>query len=312
MVNAGEARVYTRLNVELCGLKLDNPVIPASGCFGYGKEFAELYDINMLGTFSFKGTTKEPRFGNATPRIAEAPSGMLNSVGLQNPGVEHVIEHELPEMKKYFTKKVIANISGFSEEEYVYCAERLDKEEQVGIIEVNISCPNVHGGGMSFGTVPASAAAVTKAVKKVTTKPVFIKLSPNVTDITEIAKACEAAGADGLSLINTLLGMRIDLNKKRPILANTFGGVSGPAVFPVALRMVYQVCSAVKIPVIGMGGISKAEDVIEMMLAGASAVQIGAANLADPYVCRDIINALPAVMDRYNIKNLKDIIGGAI
>ncbi len=302
----------TRLRVELCGLTLDNPVIPASGCFGYGKEFAELYDINILGSFSFKGTTKEPRFGNDTPRIAEAPSGMLNSVGLQNPGIEHVISHELPEMKRYFTKKVIANISGFSEYEYAYCAEKLDKEDQIGIIEVNVSCPNVHGGGMSFGTDPSSAAKVTRAVKSVTSKPVFIKLSPNVSDITEIARACEDAGADGLSLINTLLGMRIDLNKKRPVLANRFGGFSGPAVFPVALRMVYQTASAVKIPIIGMGGISKAEDVIEMMLAGASAVQVGCANLTDPYVCRDIIRDLPAVMDRYNIKNLKDVIGGAI
>ncbi len=301
-----------RLAVELCGLRLDNPIIPASGCFGYGKEFAELYDINMLGSFSFKGTTKEPRFGNETPRIAEAPAGMLNSVGLQNPGIEHVIAHELPELQKYFYKKVIANISGFSEEEYVYCARRLDTQDCVGILEVNISCPNVHGGGMSFGTDPKSAAAVTAAVKKVTQKPVFIKLSPNVTDIREIALACEAAGADGLSLINTLLGMRIDPGKRRPVLANTFGGLSGEAVFPIALRMVYQVCSAVKIPVIGMGGISSAEGVLEMMEAGASAVQIGAANLIDPYVCRNIIRDLPAVMDRYHIQNLSDIIGGAL
>lgn len=301
-----------RLAVELCGLRLDNPIIPASGCFGYGKEFAELYDINILGSFSCKGTTKEARFGNETPRIAETPSGMLNAVGLQNPGVEHVIAHELPEMQKYFKKKIIANISGFSEEEYVYCAERLSAQDCVGILEVNISCPNVHGGGMSFGTDPKAAAAVTAAVKKVAAKPVFIKLSPNVTNITEIALACEAAGADGLSLINTLLGMRIDLRKRRPLLGNTFGGLSGGAVFPVALRMVYQVCSAVKIPVIGMGGISSAEDVVEMMEAGASAVQIGAANLVDPFICRNIIRDLPAVLDRYNIQNLKDIIGGAL
>ncbi len=301
-----------RLRVTLCGLQLDNPIIPASGCFGYGKEFAELYDINMLGSFSFKGTTKEPRFGNETPRIAETPSGMLNAVGLQNPGIHQVIEKELPELRRHFHKKVIANISGFSIDEYVYCAELIDREDCVGIIEVNVSCPNVHGGGMSFGTDPKSAAQVTEAVKKVTQKPVFIKLSPNVTDITEIARACEAAGADGLSLINTLLGMRIDIRKRRPILANTFGGLSGDAVFPVALRMVYQVCSAVKIPVIGMGGISSAENVIEMMEAGASAVQIGAANLVNPYICRDIIRELPAVMDRYHIKNLSDIIGGAL
>ena len=304
--------VNERLQVELCGLKLDNPIIPASGCFGYGKEFAELYDINILGSFSFKGTTVEPRFGNPAPRIAETPAGMLNAVGLQNPGIDHVIAHELPEMKKYFNKKVVANISGFAVEEYVKCASMLDKEDSVGILEVNISCPNVHGGGMSFGTNPKSAAEVTKAVKKVTTKPVVIKLTPNVTDIKEMALACEEAGADGISLINTLLGMRIDLRKKRPILANTFGGMSGSAVFPVALRMVYQVAGVVKIPVIGMGGITTAEDVIEMMLAGATAVQIGAANLVNPYVCRDIINELPAVMDKYGINNLKDIIGGAL
>lgn len=304
--------VNERLQVELCGLKLDNPIIPASGCFGYGKEFAELYDINILGSFSFKGTTVEPRFGNPAPRIAETPAGMLNAVGLQNPGIDHVIAHELPEMKKYFNKKVVANISGFAVEEYVKCASMLDKEDSVGILEVNISCPNVHGGGMSFGTTPKSAAEVTKAVKKVTTKPVVIKLTPNVTDIKEMALACEEAGADGISLINTLLGMRIDLRKKRPILANTFGGMSGSAVFPVALRMVYQVAGVVKIPVIGMGGVTTAEDVIEMMLAGATAVQIGAANLVNPYVCRDIINELPAVMDKYGINNLKDIIGGAL
>ena len=304
--------VNERLQVELCGLKLDNPIIPASGCFGYGKEFAELYDINILGSFSFKGTTVEPRFGNPAPRIAETPAGMLNAVGLQNPGIDHVIAHELPEMKKYFNKKVVANISGFAVEEYVKCASMLDKEDSVGILEVNISCPNVHGGGMSFGTNPKSAAEVTKAVKKVTTKPVVIKLTPNVTDIKEMALACEEAGADGISLINTLLGMRIDLRKKRPSLANTFGGMSGSAVFPVALRMVYQVAGVVKIPVIGMGGVTSAEDVIEMMLAGATAVQIGAANLVNPYVCRDIINELPAVMDKYGINNLKDIIGGAL
>ena len=304
--------VNERLQVELCGLKLDNPIIPASGCFGYGKEFAELYDINILGSFSFKGTTVEPRFGNPAPRIAETPAGMLNAVGLQNPGIDHVIAHELPEMKKYFNKKVVANISGFAVEEYVKCASMLDKEDSVGILEVNISCPNVHGGGMSFGTNPKSAAEVTKAVKKVTTKPVVIKLTPNVTDIKEMALACEEAGADGISLINTLLGMRIDLRKKRPVLANTFGGMSGSAVFPVALRMVYQVAGVVKIPVIGMGGVTTAEDVIEMMLAGATAVQIGAANLVNPYVCRDIINELPAVMDKYGINNLKDIIGGAL
>lgn len=304
--------VNERLQVELCGLKLDNPIIPASGCFGYGKEFAELYDINILGSFSFKGTTVEPRFGNPAPRIAETPAGMLNAVGLQNPGIDHVIAHELPEMKKYFSKKVVANISGFAVEEYVKCASMLDKEDSVGILEVNISCPNVHGGGMSFGTNPKSAAEVTKAVKKVTTKPVVIKLTPNITDIKEMALACEEAGADGISLINTLLGMRIDLRKKRPILANTFGGMSGSAVFPVALRMVYQVAGVVKIPIIGMGGVTTAEDVIEMMLAGATAVQIGAANLVNPYVCRDIINELPAVMDKYGINNLKDIIGGAL
>lgn len=304
--------VNKRLQVELCGLTLDNPIIPASGCFGYGKEFAELYDINILGSFSFKGTTAEPRFGNPTPRIAETPSGMLNAVGLQNPGIDHVIAHELPEMKKYFNKKVVANISGFAVEEYVKCASMLDSEDSVGILEINISCPNVHGGGMSFGTNPKSAAEVTKAVKAVTTKPVVIKLTPNVTDIKEMALACEEAGADGVSLINTLLGMRIDLKKKRPLLANTFGGMSGSAVLPIALRMVYQVASVVKIPIIGMGGVTTAEDVIEMMLAGATAVQIGAANLVNPYVCRDIINELPTVMDKYGIKNLKDIIGGAL
>lgn len=299
------------LSTELSGVKLSNPIIPASGTFGYGYEFAQYYDINILGSFSFKGTTKEERFGNPTPRIAECPEGMLNSVGLQNPGIEKVITRELPKLKECFSKPVIANISGFSLEEYVYCCERIDKEEQVGIIEVNISCPNVHNGGMAFGTCPDSAAEVTKAVKNVTTKPVYMKLSPNVTDIASVAKACEEAGADGISLINTLLGMRINLKTKKPILANTFGGYSGPSVFPVALRMVYQVYNAVNIPIIGMGGVSTAEDVIEMMLAGASAVQVGAANLIDPYACKKIIEDLPAVMDKYNITNLKDIIGGA-
>ncbi len=297
------------LSVDLCGLRLSNPVIPASGCFGYGKEFAEYYDINILGSFSFKGTTLEPRFGNPTPRIAETPCGMLNSVGLQNPGVEYVITHELPEMKAYFHKPVIANVSGFSIEEYVKTCTLLDAQEQVGILEVNVSCPNVHGGGMAFGTSADSAAAVTKAVKAVTKKPVFVKLSPNVTDIVSIAKACEDAGADGLSLINTLLGMRIDLKTRKPILANTMGGVSGPAVFPVALRMVYQVHKAVKIPLMGMGGVSSAKDVIEMMLAGATAVQVGAANLVNPFVCKEIIEALPAEMEKYKITSLEEIIG---
>ncbi len=299
------------LSVNLCGLRLDNPVIPASGCFGYGKEFAEYYDINILGSFSFKGTTLEPRFGNPTPRVAEAPCGMLNSVGLQNPGVEHVIAHELPEMKAYFHKPVIANVSGFSIDEYVKTCQLLDAQEQVGILEVNVSCPNVHGGGMAFGTSPDSAAAVTKAVKAVTKKPVFVKLSPNVTDIVSIAKACEDAGADGLSLINTLLGMRIDLKTRRPILANTMGGLSGPAVFPVALRMVYQVHQAVKIPLMGMGGVSSAKDVIEMMLAGATAVQVGAANLVNPFACKEIIEALPEEMEKYKITSVEEIIGGA-
>lgn len=297
--------------VELCGLPLDNPIIPASGTYGFGYEFAELYDINILGTFSFKGTTKDPRFGNPTPRIAECPSGMLNAVGLQNPGVEKVISEELPKLKKCFKKPVMANVSGFSVEDYAYTCEKLDKEEQVGWLEVNISCPNVHGGGMSFGTDPNAAATVTKAVKAVTKKPVIIKLSPNVSDIVSIAKACEEAGADGISLINTLLGMRIDLKRRRPILANTTGGYSGPAIFPVALRMVYQVYDAVKIPIVGMGGISSAEDVIEMMLAGATAVEVGAMNLVDPFACRDIINALPEVMKKYGINNLSEIIGGA-
>ena len=284
-----------RLSVNLCGEELDNPVIPASGTFGYGYEFAELYDINCLGTFSFKGTTKEPRFGNPTPRIAECTAGMINAVGLQNPGVDKVISEELPKLKKCFNKKVMANVSGFSVDEYAYTCERLDSQEQVGWLEVNVSCPNVHGGGMSFGTDPKAAAQVTKAVKAVTKKPVIIKLSPNVTDIVSIAKACEDAGADGISLINTLLGMRIDLRTKKPVIANTMGGFSGSAIFPV----------------VGMGGVSSAEDVIEMMLAGATAVEIGAANLVDPFICKKIVEALPAAADKYNINELKDIIGGA-
>lgn len=300
-----------RLSVNLCGEELDNPVIPASGTFGYGYEFAELYDINCLGTFSFKGTTKEPRFGNPTPRIAECTAGMINAVGLQNPGVDKVISEELPRLKKCFNKKVMANVSGFSVDEYAYTCEKLDSQEQVGWLEVNVSCPNVHGGGMSFGTDPKAAAEVTKAVKAVTKKPVIIKLSPNVTDIVSIAKACEDAGADGISLINTLLGMRIDLRTKKPVIANTMGGFSGSAIFPVALRMVYQVSSAVNIPVVGMGGVSSAEDVIEMMLAGATAVEIGASNLVDPFICKKIVEALPAAADKYNINELKDIIGGA-
>ncbi len=300
-----------RLKTDLCGIELDNPIIPASGTFGYGYEFAELYDINMLGTFSFKGTTRDERFGNPTPRIAETPCGMINAVGLQNPGVEKVISEELVRMRAVFKKPVMANVSGFSVDDYAYTCNRLDSCSEVGWLEVNVSCPNVHGGGMSFGTNPEAAAEVTRAVKAVTTKPVIIKLSPNVTDIVSIAKACEDAGADGISLINTLLGMRIDLRTKRPVIANKMGGFSGSAILPVALRMVYQVSEAVKIPVVGMGGVSCAEDVIEMMLAGACAVEIGAANLVDPFVCRDIIEKLPEVMDRYNIKNLKDIIGGA-
>ena len=298
------------LNVNLCGIELSNPVIPASGTFGFGYEFAELYDINELGTFSFKGTTKDPRFGNPTPRIAECYSGMINAVGLQNPGVEKVIAEELPKLKTCFKKPVMANVSGFAIEDYAYTCEKLDKEEQVGWLEVNVSCPNVHGGGMSFGTQPEAAAAVTKAVKAVTKKPVIIKLSPNVTDIVAIAKACEEAGADGISLINTLLGMRIDLRTRKPVIANKMGGFSGPAIFPVAVRMVYQVANAVNIPVIGMGGVSTAEDVIEMMLAGATAVEVGAANLVNPYACRDIIRDLPEVMEKYGIKNLNEIIGG--
>ena len=298
------------MSVTLCGIELDNPIIPASGTFGFGYEFAELYDINMLGTFSFKGTTKDARFGNPTPRIAECPEGMINSVGLQNPGVEKVIGEELPKLAKCFHKPVMANVSGFSVEEYVYTCQKLDKCEQVGWLEVNISCPNVHGGGMSFGTSPEAAAEVTRAVKAVTSKPVIIKLSPNVTDIVAIARACEEAGADGISLINTLLGMRIDLRTRRPVIANKMGGYSGRAIFPVALRMVYQVAQAVKIPVIGMGGVSSAEDVIEMMLAGATAVEIGAANLTDPWACKKIIEELPSVMEKYGINSLEDIIGG--
>ncbi len=301
--------MVTRVN--LCGIEIDNPIIPASGTFGFGYEFAELYDINILGTFSFKGTTREPRFGNPTPRIAECTSGIINAVGLQNPGVDKVISEELPKLKRCFNKPVMANVSGFSVDDYAYTCEKLDKEEQVGWLEVNISCPNVHGGGMSFGTDPKAAAEVTKAVKAVTTKPVILKLSPNVTNIVDIAKACEDAGADGISLINTLLGMRIDLRRKKPVIANVMGGFSGPAIFPVALRMVYQAAGAVKIPVIGMGGVSSAEDVIEMMLAGAAAVEIGAANLVDPFVCKNIIEALPEAMNEYGIKNLNEIIGGA-
>ena len=297
--------------VTLSGWTLDNPVIPASGTFGYGHEFAELYDINCLGTFSIKGTTLNPRFGNPGPRIAECASGMLNAVGLQNPGVDRVISDELPRLKEHFRKKVMANVSGFSIDEYVQCAAKLDIQEQVGLIEVNISCPNVHGGGMSFGTDPAAAAEVTRAVKAVCKKPVYVKLTPNVTDIAAIARACEQAGADGLSLINTLLGMRIDPRRRRPLLANVTGGLSGSAVFPVAVRMVWQVYEAVRIPIIGMGGITSAEDVIEMMLAGAAAVQIGAANLVNPYACRDIIESLPGAMEKYRIEKLSDITGGA-
>ena len=301
--------VNTRVN--LCGIELDNPVIPASGTFGFGREFAELYDVNCLGTFSFKGTTREPRFGNPTPRIAECAGGMLNAVGLQNPGVDHVIAHELPEMREFFHKPVMANVSGFSIDEYVEVCQKLDACEQVGWLEVNISCPNVHGGGMSFGTDPKMAAEVTRAVKEVTTKPVIMKLSPNVTDIAAIARACEEAGADALSLINTLMGMRIDLRRRRPLLANKTGGMSGSAIFPLAVRMVYQVYEAVKIPIVGLGGVSCAEDVIEMMLAGATAVQVGAANLTEPFACRDIVEQLPETMEKYRIEKLTDIIGGA-
>lgn len=297
--------------VNLCGIELDNPVIPASGTFGFGYEFAELYDINCLGTFSFKGTTLESRFGNPTPRIAECTSGMINSVGLQNPGVKGVIEEELPKLKKVFNKKVMANVGGFTIDEYIECCSLLDKEDQIGWFEVNISCPNVHAGGVNFGTDAKNAAEVIKAVKNVVSKPVIAKLTPNVTDITEIALACEEAGADAISLINTLLGMRIDLKTKKPVIANKMGGFSGPAILPVALRAVYQVYDKVKVPVVGIGGVSTAKDVIEMMLAGATAVQVGAANLVNPYACRDIINELPAVMEKYNITDLKEIIGGA-
>lgn len=297
------------LSVNLAGMQMDNPVVPASGTFGYGNEFKDFYDINILGSFSFKGTTKDARFGNPTPRIAECKNGMINAVGLQNPGVEHVIKYELPELKKYFNKKVIANVSGFSVDDYAYTCHLLDKEEQVGILEVNVSCPNVHGGGMSFGTSPECAAEVTKAVKAVTTKPVFIKLSPNVTDIVSIAKACEEAGADGICLINTMLGMRVDIKRRKPVIANTMGGFSGDAIFPVAVRMVYQVAKACNIPVIGCGGVSTAKDVIEMMMAGATAVQVGAANLIDPYVCKDIIEQLPIECEKLGIDKLSEIIG---
>ena len=299
------------MKVSLCGIELDNPIIPASGTFGFGYEFAELYDINCLGTFSFKGTTKDPRFGNPTPRIAECERGMINSVGLQNPGVDKVIECELPKLRKCFNKKVMANVSGFSVDEYVHTVKALDREDMIGWFEVNVSCPNVHGGGMSFGTSPEAAAEVTRAVKAVTKKPVIVKLSPNVTDIVAIAKACEEAGADGISLINTLLGMKIDLKTKKPVVANKMGGFSGPAIKPVAVRMIYQVYEAVNIPIVGGGGVETAEDVIEMMLAGASAVEVGAANLVDPYAAKRIIEDLPSAMAKYGINNLKDIIGGA-
>ncbi|MBQ8141125.1 MAG: dihydroorotate dehydrogenase [Clostridia bacterium] len=299
------------MKLTLAGVEIDNPVIPASGTFGYGQEFSELYDINCLGTFSFKGTTAEARFGNPTPRIAECTAGMINAVGLQNPGVEAVKAVELPEMKKFFHKPVMANVCGFSLEEYAHVCERLDDEEQIGWFEINVSCPNVHGGGMSFGTSAQAAGEVVKAVKKVTSKPVIIKLSPNVTDIVSIAKECEAQGADGISMINTMLGMRIDLKTKKPVIANKMGGFSGPAIKPVALRMVYQVYEAVSIPIVGMGGLMCAEDVIEMMLAGATAVEVGTANLVDPFVCKKMVDELPAVMEKYGIKNLKDIIGGA-
>ena len=297
------------LSVNLAGMQMDSPIVPASGTFGFGNEFKDFYDINILGSFSFKGTTKDARFGNPTPRIAECKNGMINAVGLQNPGVHHVIENELPDMKKYFHKKVIANVSGFSVEDYAYTCELLDKEEQVGILEVNVSCPNVHGGGMSFGTSPEAAAEVTRAVKAVTTKPVFIKLSPNVTDIVAIAKACEEAGADGICLVNTLLGMRVDIKRRQPVIANKMGGFSGDAIFPVAVRMVYQVSKACNIPVMGCGGVSSACDVIEMMMAGATAVQVGAANLVNPYVCKEIIEQLPVECEKLGIEKLSDIIG---
>ena len=298
-------------SVTLSGLNLANPIIPASGTFGFGYEFADLYDINILGSLSMKGTTKDPRFGNPTPRIAEIPDGLINSVGLQNPGVEKVISEELPKLRQVYSKPVLANISGFSVDEFVDCAKKFDDAEGVGILEINISCPNVHGGGMSFGTDPKAAAAVTEAVKKAVKKPVYVKLTPNVTDITVIAKAVEAAGADGVCLINTLLGMRIDLKRRRPVIANKMGGMSGPCLLPLSLRMVYQVYETVNIPIIGMGGVESAEDVVEMMLAGASAVEVGAANLVDPFACKRIIEALPETMKKYNIENLKDIIGGA-
>ena len=301
----------TDLRTTLCGIELSNPIIPASGTFGFGYEFAELYDINMLGSFSFKGTTKDKRFGNPTPRIAECTSGLINAVGLQNPGVEDVLKYEMPKLKAVFNKPVMANVSGFSVEDYAYTVEKLDAEEQIGWFEVNVSCPNVHGGGMSFGTNPEAAAEVTRAVRKVTNKPIIIKLSPTVTDIVSIAKACEDAGADGISLINTLLGMRINLKTKKPVIANKMGGFSGPAIKPVAIRMVYQVYDAVKIPIVGMGGVSSAEDVIEFMLAGATAVEVGAHNLVDPYACKNIIEDLPRVMEKYGISSLSEIIGAA-
>ena len=297
--------------VNLLGIEIDNPIIPASGTYGFGYEFAELYDINVLGTFSFKGTTKEPRFGNPTPRIAECNAGMINSVGLQNPGVDKVISEELPKLAKVFNKPVMANVSGFSVDEYAYTCEKINACEQVGWIEVNVSCPNVHNGGMSFGTEPAAVEKVVKAVKAVTTKPIIIKLSPNVTDIVSIAKAAESAGADGISLINTLLGMRIDIKRRQPVIANKMGGFSGSAIFPVAVRMVYQVYDAVKIPIIGMGGVSTAKDVIELMMAGATAVQVGAANLVDPYACKTIIEDLPKELEKLNVKDINEIIGGA-
>ena len=300
-----------RTKINLCGIEMDNPIIPASGTFGFGYEFAELYDINLLGTFSFKGTTLHPRFGNPTPRIAECEGGMLNAVGLQNPGVDKVISEELPKLRRVFNKPVMANVSGFSLDEYVETVRRLDGEDDIGWFEVNISCPNVHGGGMSFGTSPEMAEEVTKAVREVTKKPLIVKLSPNVTDIVSIAKACEAGGADGVSLINTLMGMRIDLRRRKPIIANKTGGFSGPAIKPVAVRMIYQVFEAVNIPIVGMGGVANAEDVIELMLAGATAVEVGAENLVNPFACRDIILDLPRVMDKYGINNLEDIIGGA-
>lgn len=299
------------MKVTLSGLTLDNPIIPASGTFGFGREFSELYDINILGSFSFKGTTRDARFGNPTPRIAECTAGMINSVGLQNPGIDHVLSVELPEMKNYFRKPVVANIGGFSVEEYVHCVEKLRGCDQIGLIELNISCPNVHGGGMGFGTTPEMAAEVTCAVKAVADKPLYVKLTPNVTNIVEIALACEEAGADGISMINTALGMRISLKTRKPIIANKMGGFSGDAIFPIAVRMVYQVYEAVKIPIIGMGGVSSAESVIEMMLAGATAVEVGAANLVNPYICKDIIEKLPGVMEKYGIEKLSDIIGGA-